>query len=725
MIPCQAIAPAIPVTTRPRLPAWMPWAVAFVLTGPMTLPAVAEEEEAAPRALEEVVVRGYRDESPDIGRNSLPPRELPRSVQIISDDLIDAIRPYALEDILTLASNTAFLGDNDGRENSFVMRGFQGTPVLRDGFRVETFGGISDPELFNIERIEVLKGPDSILYGESDPGGLVNLVAKRPLAVDHASLAFQASSFGSASPRFDVGAGTEDVRFRVLGLYEEDDGWRDFDNPNQRTFLAASVAWQVADRTEITLLAEATDDDYQADFGTAIDLDGDIIADPKQVNNHPRDTLERHQRTYGLDVRHDLAERWDVEARVRRIESGYDYSALFLPFGLDLASMTYFRVPAQQEQTNEETAAQVNLAGEFEVGGLRNRLFAGVDYRLSDTANRTRFNPGAPSFLNWMDPDYSEMPPPEADIPLATGFYSLEDLERRGVFLQNHLSLTDALLFSVGVRHDAFDRDPKPGSSTTPQDGSETSLQTGMVYRFTDVLSAFASYSESFAPNFDLDKHGDVLEPETGSGFEVGVKADLFGGGFGVSAAVFDITKENVATVDPTAMPTDPNPFGSIANGEERSRGVEVDFSGRLAPGWQVFGSYGYTDSEIARSRNGDEGLPIVGSPDHTASLWASYAVEAGVLRGLVVSAGLQHVGERLVTGDANYDGDRSDRVDLDTHTLVNAAVSYEWGDWRVGLNLNNLTDEEYVDAAWGGLSRSVHPGAPVEAVLSVSYRVR
>ena len=201
----------------------------------------------------------------------LTPKELPRSVQIISDELIDAVDPYAIEDVLTLASNTAFLGDNDGRENSFVMRGFQGTPILRDGFRIETFGGISDPELFNVERIEVLKGPDSILYGESDPGGLVNMVVKRPLGTPHATLSLRSNSFGSFSPRVDAGGGGERMRFRLLGLYKNDDGWRDYDRNNKRTFLAPSVTFALGEATELTLIAEFTDDDYQADFGTAID----------------------------------------------------------------------------------------------------------------------------------------------------------------------------------------------------------------------------------------------------------------------------------------------------------------------------------------------------------------------------------------------------------------------------------------------------------------------
>ncbi len=679
--------------------------------------SVAQAEEL----VEEMVIKGYRDDSPDIGRNSLRPKELPRSVQIISDELIEAVQPYAIEDVLTLASNTAFLGDNDGRENSFVMRGFQGTPVLRDGFRVESFGGVTDPELFNIERMEILKGPDSILYGESNPGGLVNLVAKRPLQENHGSVSVAASSYNSIEPRVDLGGGSERVRFRILGLYSQDDGWRDYDNENERLFIAPSVRLQIGEASELTLIAEITEDDYQADFGTAIDLDGDLIADPEQVNNHPVDTIDRHHHMYGFDLEHRFNDVWSAGARLRVIDSGYDYSALFLPFGLDQDTLFYFRVPAQQEQANEETALQINVAGDFQIGGMRNRLFAGFDYRESETENQTRFNPGAPSFLDWRNPDYSELPPAEADIPIADGFYSNEDIERRGFFVQNHLSVTDALTLSAGLRYDDFDRDPKTGSSTSPQDDSETSFQAGAVYAFTDAVSGFVSYSESFAPNFDLDVNNQVLPPETGEGFEVGIKADLFGGGLALTAAVFDITKQNVSTADPNAQATDPNPFGSIANGEQESRGFEVDFSGQLSQRWQAFGSYGYTDSEITKSNNGDEGLPVVGAPEHTAALWLSYAF-SGAMDGLVFSFGVQHVGERLVLGDPDGNGDNSDKVELDSHTLLNAAVNYARNNWEFALNLNNITDEEYVDAAWGGLSRSVHAGAPFEAAATVTY---
>ena len=219
-------------------------------------------------------------------------------------------------------------------------------------------------------------------------------------------------------------------------------------------------------------------------------------------------------------------------------------------------------------------------------------------------------------------------------------------------------------------------------------------MQAGAVYRVNETVSAFASYSESFSPNYALDRYSEVLPPETGEGFELGVKADLFES-LSLSVAAFAITKRNVATADLAALATDPNPFGSTASGEQRSRGFEVDFSGRITPNWEVFGSYGFTDSEITESNNGDEGLPVIGAPEHTASLWATYTVLDGRLRGLLLSLGVQHVGERLVVGDANYDGDTSDKVTLGGHTLVNASASYSWDRWRLALKFRQCHRRE------------------------------
>ncbi len=684
--------------------------------------AVVTLRQSGPAQLGPIEVLGeYRNNASSILRNGLEPEEMPRSVQVIPKDLIEEVKPEALEGVLALTSNAAFLGDNDGRENTFTLRGFQETPVLRDGFRVETFGGVADPELYNLDSVEVLKGPDSILFGEANPGGLINMRAKRPLKHDHGEVVLDYGTDGMVSPKVDVGGALGNghkARYRIVGLYKRDQAWRDYDDPNKRTFFAPSLEWAITEDTAVTLIGEYTDDDYQADFGTAIDLDGDLTAPIEQVSNHPQDRIERHQYTFGADLVHSLSDDWHVNARVRRFDGGYEYSALWLPFELDLATNSYLRVAAQQEQRNKETALQISIAGDTEIAGLTNHLVVGGDYRQSETENSTRFDPSMASFLDWDNPDYSQLPPPASAIPSAEGFYSSDDIDRLGLFAQNHTNLTDKLTVSVGFRHDKIDRTPRPGSASTAQDLSANSAQAGVAYELSDSLSVFASYSESFNPSFDLDKNNNVLDPEEGEGYEVGIK------GFGIAdrvtftAAYFDITKENVAVTDPSTAPTDPNPFGSIAAAKQTSRGFELDVEANLTPGWKLYGALGYADTN-------DSGERIVGAPKYTGSLWTSYRFNTANLRGLTVGGGVQYVGNRLAIADPNFDGNNSDRVFVDGYTLVNLFARYQVDDWTMQLNLNNVTDERYVHAAWNGLSRSVHAGAPFEAIASVRYRFK
>ena len=696
-------------------------AVALLISGlglalSPSVPAQDSADRSGNTQLETIEVFADRVvEDTSIGRNLLDVREMGRSIQVIDNSLIETVKPVAIEDILFLSSNISYLGDNDGRENNFVVRGFQTAPVLRDGFRVETFGGITDPELYNIDRIEVLKGPDSILYGEANPGGLINMRLKRPLAEDHNEFSVDVGTNPFVSPRFDLGGGLgngADLRYRLVGLYQRDDGWRDYDNDNERFFIAPSLSWAMTDSTLLTVIAEITEDDFQADFGTAIDVDGELTAPIGQVNNHPQDTMDRHARTVGADLVHQFSTQLQAEVRVRYFESGYDYSALLLPFGLDAASYQYMRVPAQQAQDNEEVAVQFNVNGDFNVAGLRNRVSAGVDYRESTVENATRFM-FFPVFLDWRNPDYSVLPLPAEDIPLAPGFYSNEDITRVGVFLQNHLNLTDQLMLSAGVRYDDVEREPLEGSSTSTQEYDSTSFQAGFRYDLLDTVSLFANYSESFSPNFGLDKNSNVLEPETGSGYEVGLKGFLFDGSLGYTLAYFDIEKSNVAIADPSAQPTDPNPFGQVAQGKQESQGFELDITGELTDGWLVTASMGYSDTED------ENDVPIVGAAEVTGALWTSYLTPVGVR----IGGGFEYVGERLVMGDLNFDGDTSDRVYLDSHILLNAFIGYVSGPWSYQVNVSNLTGEDYVDAAWGGLSRSVHAGAKRQAIFSVKYR--
>ena len=326
---------------------------------------------------------------------------------------------------------------------------------MRDGFRVETFGGVADPELYNLEALEVIKGPQAVLFGESNPGGLINLRAKRPLARDHAELVFDYGTDGLVGPKADVGGslfGGDVARFRAIGLYRRDDGWRAYDDPNERLFLAPSVQLAISTDSALTLIGEFTDDDFQADFGTAIDLQGELTAPIGQVNNHPQDRIRRHQNTFGADLVHRLSDEWHVTARARHFDGGYEFSSLWLPITRSVITNVYTQLALQQEQQNDETAAQLSIAGDTPILAGRSNLVAGIDFRRSKVERTTRLDPTSLNFLNWADPDYSRPPPDTASLPVAPGFYSAEKIRRIGVFAKSRTELTNAWAVSLGAR---------------------------------------------------------------------------------------------------------------------------------------------------------------------------------------------------------------------------------------------------------------------------------
>ncbi len=515
-----------------------------------------------------IVVLGQRhSDASSLLRGGLEPSEVPGSLQVLPQTLLEEVRPEAIEDALTLVSNVVFQGDSDGRENAFLLRGFQAAAVLRDGFRVESFGGVTDPEIYNLQSIEVLKGPQAVLFGESNPGGLINLRTKRPLNQDHTEFVLDYGTDGLIGAKTDFGgsiAGSDTARYRVIGVYKRDDGWRGYDDPNERFFFAPSVQLTISDNTAATLIGELTEDDYQADFGTAIDLRGELTAPIEQVNNHPQDRIRRHQYAFGADIDHRFSDEWHVTARARHFDGGYAFGSLWLPISLNLATNIYTQLALQQEQQNDENAIQLSITGDTEVWGRHIDLVAGADYRQSTTERITRLDATSLNFLNWANPDYSRRPPDTESLPVAPGFRAGEDIDRVGIFAKTRTELTDAFSVTLGARYDRIERTPLTGSITSAQELSKTSLQAGAMYDLSNTVSVYAGYSESFSPNFFLDKNNRLLDPEEGEGFDIGLKGSALRGFLTLTVSLFDITKRNVALTDPRPHRRTPTPWASL-----------------------------------------------------------------------------------------------------------------------------------------------------------------
>jgi iron complex outermembrane receptor protein len=309
-------------------------------------------------------------------------------------------------------------------------------------------------------------------------------------------------------------------------------------------------------------------------------------------------------------------------------------------------------------------------------------------------------------------PDYSE---PTPALETLRVYKFSDEAKRSGFFAQNHLSLTDDVLLSLGLRHDSVERAKDGGEQ---QNISHNSKQIGLTYAINDAFSVYSSYSESFAPNTGLDKQNQFLAPEQSEGFEIGFKGQL-SDDIHLTLAYFDITKENVAESDPTAQ-TDPNsknPFAERTVGEQTAYGAEIDLSWQVSEALSVIANYGYAKHETFGLDSNNQKVstgPALNTPDANGSVLANY--DFTLANGIAVSVGggMQYVGERFI----------SEQLTFDPYTLFSGYVRVEQGAWRAQVNIQNASDKTYVAETWGATAaRGVHAGKPRSIIASVSYR--
>ncbi|MEL6401217.1 MAG: TonB-dependent receptor, partial [Cyanobacteria bacterium J06626_4] len=243
-----------------------------------------------------------------------------------------------------------------------------------------------------------------------------------------------------------------------------------------------------------------------------------------------------------------------------------------------------------------------------------------------------------------------------------------------------------------------------PNSSESTLNEDAFTPRVGLVYQPIEELSLYGSYTTSFVPNTDTTEAGEILEPERGEQFEIGARAELLDGRLTANLAFFDITKENVATTDPD------NIFFSVATGEQRSQGLELDIAGEILPGWNIIANYAYTDAEITEDED-FEGNRLTDAPAHNFNLWTTYDIQDGPLVGLGFGLGFNFVGERS--------GDLANSFEVDSYFLTNAAISYERDNWRAALNIRNLFDVDYIESTGVNRTFGIAPGEPFTLIGS------
>lgn len=657
---------------------------------------------------------GYAPSTASIGtRTDSPIRDVPQSIQVIPKQIIEDQQAIGVEEVVENVGGVTFLGNNDGRGLNFSIRGFDNVPVLQNGFRL--FGDDSvEPEIANLERVEVLKGPASVLFGQSEPGGLINLVRKKPLSEPFYKLQIQGGNRGFVSPSVDLSGPLDkdgNLLYRLNALYRREDSFRDYTTSFDRFFAGPSLTWNISDQTDVTFSLEYIKEDNPADFGTLAFGDGIANIPPSRVTNNPEDTIDKTFLKVGYDLEHRFNGKWKLRNEFSYIYDKNDYGILALPFALDEPTGTLTRVFAAQFNENNFFNLNTSLQGEFETGSIRHNIVAGIDLSRADNNGATRFSP-TPEFFSFLDifnPVYD--PKPAFDtVPIAFG--NDNSVNRLGVYLQDQIYLLDNLILVGGIRYDIVDRSNisiVTGVEDTQVDEA-FSPRVGLVFQPTDYLALYANYSKSFNPTFETDDLGELLDAERGEGFEVGIKAELIKDRLSATLAFFDITKSNVATADPVI------PFAVITTGEQNSRGIDFDISGEILPGWNVIASYAYIDAKITQDNTFPIGNDLIGVPEHSASLWTTYEIQSGDAQGLGFGVGFNFVGDRA--------GDLEDSFRVDSYFLTNAAIFYRRDGWKFAVNIDNLFDVNFIRSVNGGRARGIYPGEPFTIRGSISVEL-
>ncbi|MEM6502280.1 MAG: TonB-dependent siderophore receptor [Cyanobacteria bacterium P01_C01_bin.89] len=663
-------------------------------------------------------------------RTDTPLRETPQSIQVIPQQVWQDQGATELSDALRNVSGVAQIG-NDPRGQTFAIRGFDGATVLRDGFRtsINTFGGFND--LSNVAQIEVLKGPASILTGAVEPGGAINLVSERPLATPTYELFLRGGGPTLVEPSIDfTGPISSDgrVRYRLNALYRNEEYFRDFDDPIERFFFAPQVSFEISDRTDLLVELEHRRETRPQETGIVAVGDGVADIPFDRVLNYPGAEVETNYTRVGYQFEHRFSDNWRVrnQAYYTRFDAFSLTNSAFAFAGgvFDEETGIFSLVPGTFDQPSNTFEVQTNVVGEFSTGAIKHTLLAGVDFYQQrnlggDTRAAVAFGAApfpAPTILDTLDifdPDYDSLSDFDTDsFNLTTT--STGVTRGWGFYVQDQIEILDNLFVLAGLRFDTVFQELTTDIPFLPALSGESSSTSedftprlGIVYQPSDEISLYASYSRSFVPNTGVTFAGDLLEPEEGEQFEAGIRAELLDGNFVANLAVFDIEKRNIAISDTL------NPTFLQAVGSQSSFGVELDIIGEILPGWNVVANYAYIDAEITEGEEGTEGNSAANIPEHSFSVWTTYAIQSGSLEGLSLGLGGNFVGERF--------GDVNNTFELDSYFLTNAAIAYRRDNWRAAVNFRNLFDVDYIAGTISGNRFAIFPGAGFSVVGSFS----
>lgn len=640
-------------------------------------------------------------------KTDTPLIDLPQSVQVLPRQLIEDLGALEITDLYrSIGGVTQF------SYGGVTFRGFRQEETRYNGVAGSPYGDFGISRLGNVEQVEVLKGPASVLYGSNQPGGLINIVTRRPQAERAGRLTARYGTGDSYGIQLDL-TGPLDAARRHLYLVnvatDDQDRFRHHAR-SESTVYTAGYTWVVSPATLLTVSGEHIDQDNPAHRLRGVPFEnGRFLTAPTFTTTEPTDfqTLvadvvqARLDHVFTSDLRLNATYRWFDNQGLQQYHE---------PRGLLADRRTMRREFRDQDRRVEQHSAAANLIGAFRHGEFAHQALLGGEFYRTNTWFRGLTVPMAQvPTIDLYNPVYGLTS--AASYNLGSRVYTTTDADllRTGLYLQDQIGWRDQWHLLLAARYEYFVDENR----LSPQRRTDGALTTraGLLRKLGPATSLYFSYAEGFVPQGLANEfRGGPFDPEESTSYELGLKRDFLNGRLGVTAALYEITKSNVLQDDPNpAAPAD----WLRTIGEVRSRGFEVDATGQLAAAWSIQANYAYNDVVVIRdvvAANVGQGFP--NAPRHQAGLWTRYN-----LPGRLPGFGL---GAEYVSTRTNFI--EADAFPAPGYLVWDAALYWSVGDVSLALRCDNLFDRVYSQSTFGG--RNGHfPGEPRNLTLTAAWK--
>lgn len=648
--------------------------------------------------------------------------ETPQSISVVTADRIEAMGATTLKDVLAYTPGVEIAPyGTDSRYDWMVIRGFDAYApgFYQDGLQLRNnaYWAIWQTENYGLERIEIMRGPSSILYGQNGPGGMINVVSKKPLAERRNELQMQLGTDARRQLAGDFsGPLNEDgtVLYRVVGLVRDAE-MPQGDMRDDRFYLAPSLTLKPSTQTSITLMSHF----LRSRAGTyvrSLPEQGTLVKTPAgtklptdaYISEPDFNQLNQDQWSLGYMLEHKPNDAWSFRQNVRYAHLQMDYQQVspraYVSFNADPTDPVNYRELTRRVHASKEKTGLFTMDNqaqlELDMGSVKHTLLAGLDYQ-NGRFDQTSYFSGTVGNIDIYNPVYG------GPVTLGT-----PDMDLRTKLIQTGLYLQDQIKWgnwvaTVGGRHDRATVDVDDyllGSSSSQTDG-KFSGRAGLVYLHPSGWAPYASYSTSFVPNTTIDPStGSAFDPETGRQVEAGIRYQPAEYKAIYSAAIFDLRRQNYITYDPAT-------FAPKQAGEVTVRGLELEAVVTPLAGLNLTAAYAYTPkADVTKSADPAEiGKQASAVSKHRLSLWGDYRFSTGVKVGL----GARYVGST----HGNYE---TAVTEVPAYTLIDAMVGYDIGRWSLALNASNLTDKEYISNCGYG---SCYYGTQRRVLMTATYR--